>query len=77
MSTDDNKPDTVLRVLRAVDDNISLLMHRVREQYPDAVTGIVIVFDKDGGMHTNYRANNQELALASVRLAALANQGDD
>jgi hypothetical protein len=53
--------------------SVETMMAIVREQYPGASKGIVIVFDEDGGMHTHYRCNDQEMALAGSRLLYLAN----
>ena len=50
------------------------MMAEMREQHPGAQTGIVIVFDEDGGMHTQWHCNSQEMSFASVRMAKLANE---
>jgi hypothetical protein len=53
--------------------DLATLLLVVKDKYPNVRDGIVIVFDEQGGMHTEYCCNDQELALASVRLAHLAN----
>lgn len=54
--------------------DLDTLFAIVREQNPSARHGIIIVFDPDGGVHTHYRCNSQEMAYASVRLAHLSQE---
>ena len=63
-----------LALLPGASPSLEFMMAEMREQHPGAQTGIVIVFDADGGMHTQWHCNSQEMALASVRMAKLANE---
>ena len=62
--------------LRGKDETLETLFSRICNEYPGVVTAIVVVFDRDGGMHTHYRCNDQELAMAASRLLFLAGSGD-
>lgn len=53
--------------------DLKIMMAMVCEEYPGVSRGIVIVFDENGDMHTNFRCNDQEMALAGARLLHLAN----
>jgi hypothetical protein len=61
-------------ILPGSSPSLEVLLAMVREQYPEAKEAIVIVFDAEGSMHTHYRCNEQEMALAGSRLLYLVNQ---
>lgn len=44
--------------------------------YPDARAGIFVLIDRNGGVHTHYQCNAQEMAMAAVRLSYLAGKDD-
>lgn len=52
--------------------DVDTMSAKVREDYPAAKRGIIIVFDDDGVMHTHYSCSEQQMAMASVRLAYLS-----
>lgn len=60
-----------IEILPGSAPSLEVMMAVIREEYPGAKTGIVIVFDEDGGMHTHYRCNDREMALAGSRLLHL------
>lgn len=48
------------------------MMAKIVQDYPGLKRGIIIVFDEDGAMHSNWSCNSQQMALAAVRLAFLS-----
>jgi hypothetical protein len=50
------------------------MLTNIMEQWPDPPSAIVIVFDKEGTMHTHIKASPQEIAIASARLLYLAHK---
>ena len=62
-----------LALLPGASPSLEFMMAEMREQHPGAQTGIVIVFDAEGGMHTQWHCNGQEMAFAACRLFRLAN----
>jgi hypothetical protein len=42
-------------------------------RHPGALTGVIVLFDEQGAMHTYYSCNYQELSAASARLSWIAN----
>jgi hypothetical protein len=47
------------------------------KDHPDATDGIIMVFDKEGGIRTFWHCDRQQMSFASVRLGYLAGKGDD
>ena len=50
------------------------MVEGVLKENPDAETGLLVVFSKDGVMHTTYNCNERELAHAGTRLIYIANK---
>jgi hypothetical protein len=60
--------------IRGKYDNWRALIADVVEKYPDpSIQGVITVFDADGGMHTYFKASDQQMALAASRLIHLVN----
>lgn len=57
--------------------SLDALLATMAERYPAARTGIVIVFEPDGTVHTHFHCNIQELSTAGGRLLYLANKDGD
>lgn len=52
--------------------SLSTIMDAVKRDHPDAVNGIVVVWDRDGGMTTYHHCTGEEKAYAAARLLKLA-----
>ena len=63
-----------IRALNLKCETVGVMVQQVMEKCPNAKSGIVMIFDDQGGLHTMMHCNAQEMALASVRLAKLANE---
>lgn len=67
--------DNVVRLKRYGARSLQEAVDEMMRVHPDAISGIVCVFDKDGGVHTDWYCNAQEMAFAAARLAHLAAVG--
>jgi hypothetical protein len=68
--------DAGITNIRGQFTSLDTMMAKVRADYPDAVDGVVIVFDRDGGLHIHWRCDAQQLAFAGARLSHIAATAD-
>ncbi len=47
------------------------------KENPNAREGIIMTFDKEGGMRTFWHCDRHQMSFAAVRLGYLAGKGDD
>lgn len=56
--------------------SVATMMEKVLAEYPEATSGIIIVFESNGDMHTHFRCCAQEMALAGARMIHMAATDD-